>query len=244
MSRRPSTGNGGWTILESLIALTLGAAVAHIALQALLGTHELQEGMREEVDRLVVLRVARSAIAADLGLGLEGADWRGFPPDSVSLRAYRGVGLVCLSLTSGDTLYVRWQGVRLPNVRKDSVAVLGSNGRWEQLDLVDDRRVSSKCPADTTFDLRRWIVDPAPSAVPMVGRHWERGSYHVVDTVLSYRSRPRKNLAGSGSRQPITPGALRTPGTRFVDSLGGFHLLLTAKDTSWRRWTRLTGGAP
>lgn len=241
MNRESQTRLGGWTVVEAVIALALGAIVTHVVVQSLLATHRIEAVLRTEVEKLSTLRVARGAIGRDLSHGSRGSDWQSYPPDSISLRAYRGIGVVCGALTAADTLYLGWSGLRNPNARKDSVSLLDENGNWEDFDLAADRAVNERCPADSTLALRRWTLDPAPAVAPVLARLWERGSYHVVDTVLSYRSRPRKSLASKGNRQPISPASLQTPGTMFVDRAGVLSLALHGRDSTWSGLIRLGG---
>ena len=239
---------GGWSLLESVIALTLSAVIAHMGMSALRSARSIEATARAGSERLAAVRVARTVLGQDLAVANRGVDWTSFAPDSLQLKAFRGTALPCASLLSGqrtDTiLHVAWRGLRSPNHRKDSLQVLLADGSWISADLKADRATRLSCAADTTVALRRWVVSPAISASnrAVLFRLWERGSYHLVDTVLSYRSRPRKTATSRGSRQPILPPVIAAPPSEFSDSAGVLALLLRSRsDTGWSRRIRLRG---
>ena len=219
-------GRSGWSVLESVIALSLSMVVVHMGVSALMAARSAEAATRAESERLAAVRLVRTVVGQDLAVGHRGSDWTSFPPDSLQLKAFRGTALPCTSLLSGsspDSVYqVSWRGLRRPNSRKDSLDVLLADGSWSSADLRADRTTNVRCPADTTLTLRRWVVSPAIPAdnPPILFRYWERGSYHLVDTVLSYRSRPRKTATSRGSRQPLLPPVIAAP-PQPVRGLGG-----------------------
>lgn len=226
---------------EAITALALGAVVAHLGVRSLMEARTAVEVVQLESDRLAALRVARHALGQDLASGERGVDWRSFAPDSVQLRSFRGTGIVCAGLSSADTLFVRWSGIRNPNPNKDSLDVLLEDGSRVQADLTSDRTTATRCPSDPAAVLRRWTIAPAPTGEETMARLWERGSYHLVDGVLSYRSRPRKSLSSKGSRQPVMPAVLSSPESRFQDDAGVLSLVLVGKSSKWSERVRLVG---
>jgi len=244
VSKPPHHNRGGWSLVESLVALLLSAFVIQLSVRALTGARAAQNDLYTQAEWMATQRLARSTLGLDLAVGQRSTDWTSFPPDSVSLRAFRGNALVCPELTSGDTVYVAWSGMRLPNPTKDSLRILRSDGSWTDADLLRDHTSQKHCSLDASRTLRRWVLAPGASTDSMtLIRLWERGSYHLVDTVFSYRSRPRKSSASRGSRQPLSPAVIVTPPSRFVDSMDVLSLVLhSRRDEDRSSRIRLGGG--
>lgn len=120
--------------------------------------------------------------------------------DSVRLRVFRGLAFMCPSGRAGRFL-ARYRGSRLPNSRKDSVLVLGPDGRWRAVDLIERRPTRLTCPGAPTEAVELWVLDPPVLPGAAVARLFETGSYHLSGGAFRYRR-------GRGGRQPITPEVL------------------------------------
>ena len=163
----------------------------------------------------------------ELRFGVRGVDWVDFAPDSIALRAFRGVGVVCLEGGSSPDLKVAWSGTRAPNPGKDSVLLLTEHGAWVRADLLSARPTSDRCVADPQRELERWRISVTPEETIVLARLFERGAYHVSGAALRYRR-------GRGGRQPLIPEVFDTPPSGFVKS--GESLAI--------EWIRLRDGDP
>lgn len=142
-------------------------------------------------------RMARYTLEQELKTGLAGIDWAAGGGDSVAVRAFRGTGVRCARAPL-PLWVVRYTGLRRPDPAKDSVLVLAADGVWRVAELVRAR--SGACGDGAGGEV--WELNPVvPEAV--VGRVFERGSYHVAAGAFRYRP-------GRGGRQPLTAQVLRT----------------------------------
>ncbi|MFW6206301.1 MAG: hypothetical protein ACOC5J_00035 [Gemmatimonadota bacterium] len=213
---------GGFTFVEVLLALTLSFLLAAGSWSLVLVHSRGSVEAAATADRLDAARIVRGVVASELHSGLEGRDWSVFGPDSVVMRAFRGVAVPCGTPSAGvATVLVRSE--RRAEPAKDSVLVLRPDGRWLALDLEDagpasitgggGEAVGTSVDACALPDPRgiveEWTV-PGLDGEFLVARIFERGSYHLVDEAFRYRS-------GAGGRQPLTQGMF-DPRESFIEA--------------------------
>jgi hypothetical protein len=218
MSRR-----GGFTAPEALVALLLGLFVVHLGFSTLERVRAVQGRLTARTDALVAMRVARHALRRELGFGRAGVDWRA-DGDSLSLRAFRGVALICPGGGSTDRITVRFTGDRSPDPAKDSLLVVLPEGREEIRRLVAVGSASSGCAAVPESKLETWQLDAPVSGAAVVARLFERGSYHLAASALRYRR-------GFSGRQPLTPDVW-SPATAWTRSGARVGLSAEPRDSA------------
>lgn len=224
---RVASDRRGLTLIELIVAIACGLLVLQLTVRGVLHTRRIGADMRERSDRLVALRSARSVLRRELRAGRAETDWWIYPPDSVSLRAFRGSAWVCPEPDLGVQLLVAWRGVRSPDPEKDSVLLLDDTGYWSTADLTASSRTPERCPAAPTVTVMGWEVSPPPRGTPVLARLFESGSYHVADRALRYRR-------GAGGRQPLTAPVLRTPPSGLELAGASVSLQLVADaDPEW-----------
>ena len=185
--------------MEALTAMLLMLAVAGVSLRTLVTFRSALSGVTEGAEMRETGRIARYTLAEELRAGLAGVDWVVGAGDSVSVRAFRGTGILCA--TAPPPMWaVRYTGLRRPDPAKDSVLVLAGDGIWRVARLVRVRTRPDACGQGAGGEI--WELNP-PVPTAVVGRLFERGSYHVA--VGAFRYRP-----GRGGRQPLTAQVLRT----------------------------------
>jgi hypothetical protein len=148
--------------------------------------------------------------------------------DSLSVRAFRGLGVVCGPGPTPRDLHVLIRGVRAPDPTKDSILVLDTDGRWTALAL-DDVAAAPSCDPRGVAPSQLWHLSGPAGGNAILARWFERGSYHVSARAVRYRR-------GAGGRQPLTPEVVRTPASGFSRSASGVALLLLVGDSPepWR----------
>ena len=229
----------GASLLEAVVALTCGLLVVQLSLSGLASVRTVEQGMIRRSERLAALRVARVVLRRELRFGVWGADWVDFPRDSVELRAFRGVALVCSDGGRSADLLVAWSGARDPAPEKDSVLLLTERGSWLAADLLTSGSTRDRCRADPSMRLKSWRLSVTPDEPVVLARLFERGSYHISGKALRYRR-------GGAGRQPLTPEVLDTPPSGFVRSAGSLGLeWMRARDGQVWHWVGfLAGGGP
>ena len=177
--------------------MVLLVAVIAAALQTLTTLRQALGSVTGDAQVRETRRIARYTLAQELRTGLAGVDWVAGSGDSVAVRAFRGTGVGCTP--AGSPLpVVRYTGLRRPDPTKDSVLVLAADGVWRVAKLIRAR--PGVCGDGAQGEV--WEMHPAvPEAV--VGRVFERGSYHIAAGAFRYRP-------GRGGRQPLTAQVLRT----------------------------------
>ena len=209
MTRRERmAGRRGFTLLETLLALLLGWLVTSLALATLARQREMQVGMSRRADALAATRTARHLITRELRtMGPDEVKWR-LPADSLSIRAYRGVAVVCPGGGAARELAVQWEGLRAPEAAKDSVWVLGANGEEKVVALVETLAPRAPCMGLPEASGALWVLSDPPPDQPLLSAYFERGTFHLSDGALRYRR-------GEGGRQPVTPESFLTPPSSF-----------------------------
>ena len=217
----------GTTIAEVLVALVCGLLVVQVSLSGFGKIRSLELRFIRRSEKLAALRASRVVLRRELRFGVRGSDWVPFAPDSLRLRAFRGVALVCADGAQVSDLLVAWSGTRAPDPAKDSVLLLTEHGAWIPADLLSARGTSDRCVAAPGADLKQWRVSVALRERVVLARLFERGSYHVSGSALRYRR-------GRAGRQPLTPEAFDTPPSGFVQNERSLAL----------EWIRLEDGEP
>lgn len=178
--------------------MLLMVAVISAALRTLTTLRHALASVTRDAEVRETGRIARHTLAQELRTGLSGIDWVAGTGDSVVVRAFRGTAVRCAD-ASPPSWAVRYAGLRRPDPAKDSVLVLANDGVWRVAGLVRARARRGVCGQGAG---EVWELNPAvPGAV--VGRVFERGSYHVAAGAFRYRP-------GRGGRQPLTAQVLRT----------------------------------
>ncbi len=149
-------------------------------------------------DVVLSLRIARHLVRRELGRTDPTRDW-GTAGDSLWLRAFRGVGLVCPGPSRPNEWIVAYRGERDPDPSKDSIEVTYPDGTIRYAALTGVGSAPGGCGVtDSTETMSLWRIDPALPTGPVLTRLFERGSYHFSLSALRYRR-------GRGGRQPLTP---------------------------------------
>ena len=204
----------GYTVVEALVALVVlfvllqGAwTVTRVHAVAALGVIERTRFME-------ATRIAGWVVHRELRSGISGQDWQA-GEDSVSLRAYRGLGVDCDDGSVPGALSVIAHTIRLPEPAKDSLLVLWPDARWRAVALAGVSR-PVECDGGAVRG-QVWLPEDEAAGGRAV-RLFERGSYHVSDGALRYRR-------GAGGRQPLTDRVLGSASTlQFVDGRVGLEL--------------------
>ena len=183
-------------MVEAITALLILIGVLGLTLRTLVAFRDSMKGTRMTVELLELRRVARHVLFQEVRTGVPWVDWTIGSGDSVDIRAFRGTGIACDTAVAGSDIAVRYVGLRRPDPAKDSVLALSANGWWSASRLVALLSAAGRCGSSTGVGIEVWRLDPpVPGAV--VGRIFERGSYHLAAGALRYRR-------GFGGRQPIT----------------------------------------
>jgi hypothetical protein len=197
----------GLTLAELVVALWLSSLVTAIVV-ALIRTESGLAG--HSADRAEVLeggRTAAAVLSADLSALEPGADVYSVAPESLSIRVFRGIGIVC-GFAGADPL-VRFRGLRQPEPLKDSVLVLTARPRERADSLRDALPAPGACPAAPGEDVLRIRLATPPVERDLLA-FFEPGSYYVSGA-FRYR--------GQGGRQPVTADVFASS-SRFA-ALGG-----------------------
>ena len=171
------------------------------------------------MELLSARRLAGIVIGKELRAGVAGRDWLAPASDSLSLRAFRGWGVVCGVGAEPGTIYLDYRGERAANPAKDSVLILTTEG-WGRADLTASSSWAQSCAMDLGADSEVWTIDP-PVPGALVVRIFERGSYHVSGGALRYRR-------GLGGRQPLTSEVFDDDRSSIEVGLEGVLLRLVA----------------
>lgn len=197
----------GFTVIEALVALLLGFLVGVLGLSTLARQRALQLDLARRGEALAAVRTTRHVLTRELG-ATDGSAFVG--DDSLALRAFRGLALLCPGHGTTGAILVHVDGGRAPDPDKDSVVVLGTDGASRVLKLMGrDGAAGSSCAADPAVPVERWWLSGPVSNDAVMARYFERGSYHLSGGALRYRR-------GRAGRQPLTPQVLETPPSAFM----------------------------
>jgi hypothetical protein len=201
----------GFSVLEALLALMLFAIVLPVGWGLLARHRTAGSEVAQRAEAVETVRTVAWLLSQEASMGREGIDWQILGGDSMRIRAFRSLALVERGSEEGSWIRVCRRDIRAPAPEKDSVLLLGVDGRWRVHDLVDQRSTSQECPEDWGGKVHRWELSPPPTAA-VLARVFESGSYHFANGALRYRR-------GEGGRQPLTPerihsGEFSTAGLR------------------------------
>jgi hypothetical protein len=221
-------GRRGVSLPEALVALVLGLFVVLLGLQSLKRLESARRRLVARTDALVALRVSRHVLRRELRNTMFGEDWI-VGGDSLALRAFRGTAIVCGSEPPMGVL-VSFTGERAPDPAKDSVLLLGSDGAAEVRALTGVGAASASCAGPDSAGAATWQLDaPAPPGA-VLGRLFERGTYHLSGSALRYRR-------GASGRQPLTP-EVWSAAARWTGGAGWVGVELPPRDTlAGRGWS-------
>jgi prepilin-type N-terminal cleavage/methylation domain-containing protein len=214
---------GAFTLVELTVALAVFGLLGTLAVRTYA---ELATATRRHArvsDELWAMRATRSVLRNEVVMGAPGVDWTSHAPDSLRVRAFRGLAFVC-GVGPDTSLVVRRRSPRRPDPAKDSLLVLDASGTWSVRDLAGVTSSACPDPPGSAFTpgavTERWRMDePAEDAVLV--RLFERGSYHLASRALRYRR-------GGGGRQPLTAEVFET--ARFVQSPAALRARMTLRD--------------
>lgn len=223
-------GREGISIPEALVALLLGGFVLHLGWATIRGLDAAEERARMHGDAVLSARIVRSVLRRELAHAVTGRDWLAID-DSLSLRAFRGAGLVCPPVVSpAGPLVVAYSGDRRPEPSKDSLELVSVDGSVAHLDLVAAGDVTLPCPLAAPGEaVMEWVVSGALPKGVVAARIFERGSYHFNGTAFRYRS-------GAGGRQPLTPEIWDDRDTGWLLGGSSVAVRLAPREGAGRRW--------
>lgn len=199
-------------MIELLVVLALLSLVVQLGWTVLSGQRRAATALSVRAEGLETIRTVGWLLPQELSGGEPEGDWWA-AGDSIVLRAFRGVGFVLGDSVRGDSVRVCYRGIRNPAPEKDSVLLLGIDGRWRAHDLVRRALLSGACVQTADASKEEWVLSPEPGRSVLV-RLFERGSYHLSLGALRYRR-------GEGGRQPLTPERVQEGRIVVSPSLGG-----------------------
>ena len=215
----PEEARRGFTLAETLVTLLVGLLLVTLAWRAFADVRRLAEGLARRSEALDAVRTARHVLSRELRAGAP-LVLAGVPsPDSVGVRALRGVALVCPGSGRGREMRVAAEGLRAPDPAKDSIWIFGSEGGSSVL-AIEGSEPSGPCEPLGVEGTLRWTLSGDVPRLPSLALFFERGSYHLSGAALRYRR-------GGGGRQPLTPELLDTPPSRFEAWEGSVAIRLT-----------------
>jgi len=215
----------GFTLPEALAGL-LVSGILMTALTATIVTQaRLANVVAHTADATEATWITAALLSDELRMAHVAADRAASSPDSLAIRAFRGMAIVCDTADGRAT--ARWTGTRSPEPDKDSLLheerALAFSLSAMSVDcavLPGEKRVVFE--ADTTV---------RPGDVLLL---FERGAYHLTDRALRWR-------VGAAGRQPLTAEI-------FVDAHTGFD---AAQPAQWvdlasapHPWARGQGTVP
>jgi hypothetical protein len=234
MNEPRAPARAGFSAVETIVALLVGLLVVQLGLTTLGRFRSAQRELGERADALVALRIGRHVLRRELRHGTPGRDWT-TEHDSLALRAFRGVAMICASDTVSAELVVWYRGERAADSTKDSLLLLGEGGGAEARALLGTGVAPTPCTGPGSGVAERWRLDRAAPSGSLVARVFERGSYHLSNAALRYRR-------GVSGRQPLTPEVLSaTTAWDLTDDRLGVTLVPAREGAPWSgflAWTR------
>ena len=233
-------GTRGFSVLEALVSLLLLGALLQICWGVAAAQRRSLLRLERRTELLDAERTVWWVLSSETAAGRAGRDWRVDVPDVLTLRAFRGRGVVCRpGLDEDGWMAVRYRGWRQPDPRKDSLLVLDAAGRWSARALAGRVADPEACPDGSDPTAERWLPEPPPAGAPVLARLFEPGSYHLEDASFRYRR-------GPGGRQPLTAPVLDRRGSGLEPASGGARVRFrglplrpperaTPPDTGWSR---------
>lgn len=193
----------GHSLPELLVALTLFGLLSVSAASVFRSHMRLAQRAVDRAERADALRIATLVLSAETRFLRADRDVFVATADSVRLRAYRGMAIVCA--TSGAVAFVRYTGLRDPNPQKDSVLLL----RGDTLETTAGVVGASGSAACGAGDQPGWRLELSRAAASGdILLIFEAGTYYLTGSALRYR-------LGAEGRQPITTERLDDRSTRF-----------------------------
>jgi hypothetical protein len=229
----------GFTAVEALVALLLSLLLFQAAWSSTRGAAHAAVGLVDRAEALAGSRALAWILGEELAGARAGIDVARPVADSFALRAFRGAALPCAREPDGAWI-VRYRGLRQPQPDQDSVLALAADGTWRALAITQRGAAVGRCPPGDGSE-ERWRLAPPPAGVALL-RVYERGSYHLTDDVLRYRT-------GAGGRQPLTAAVFEREASGFdAAHPGGIRVRARTQGThravtgvAWDRTYAVTG---
>jgi prepilin-type N-terminal cleavage/methylation domain-containing protein len=200
---RPSPG---FTLAELLVALTLLAVLVTVLFGALTAHVRLARLLAQRVLEADAIRTAATVLGGELRRAGPG-DLRAVSHDSIALRAFRGIGIVCGQRP--DAAVVHFRGDRAPEPAKDSLLWIRSGGPPATVAVLAVQPFSaSGCAGIAPGEAQLWRTDPPLRGLGVL-LLFESGTYYLADGALRYR-------VGAGGRQPLTAELFVQPPAGFA----------------------------
>lgn len=232
----PRTNRRGASLAEAIVSLLLTLLIIQLTWWLAAAARRAGTQLIEKSDALETERLAWHVLAREVGSGVAVRDWTLDKPTVLVLRAFRGVAEVCAATAAPEGGLVGYRGMRVPDPSKDSLLLMTASGDWRVARLTSRAASKETCASGSAGAVERWRWDP-PVAGVLLARVFERGSYHLEDRAVRYRT-------GDAGRQPLTPEVLGSRGNGFAFDGSGVDLSLSvvtgAATRSWSR--RLMGG--
>lgn len=181
----------GAALVEAMIAGVLTALVAAAGTALLQAQSRVATDVSFRSERNDAARSALLTMHAELRQLAPLSDVRAIARDSITVRVFRGMGIVCG--TRGQHVFMRYRGLRSPDPAKDSLLQLVVENAVK-VDAVFAQNDACVHASDES------VLGMVTAAQPITGSMWlifESGSYHLSTHALRYRR-------GAESRQPIT----------------------------------------
>jgi hypothetical protein len=204
----------GYSTIELLLALMLGALVSSAALALLHGQSRLAHSTSDSAEAAETLRTATQVLTAETRWLTRALDVRAVAPDSLSLRALRGSGVVC-AIDSAYGAIVRYRGLRDPDPSKDSVLI--ERGANTELSALILGVVTAGAVCDSVPAIKLAVNQPL--AVGDLLIVFESGNYYLSGGALRYR-------LGAGGRQPVTAALLDDARSAFNSASSAWSVQL------------------
>lgn len=219
----------GTSVVEGVVAMALGIFLLHLALLTVDRLRMSEVRSRARHDVVLSAKIVRSVIGRELRLMDPTRDLE-VDPEVLTVRAFRGAGLVCGVDASLSSYLVAFEGARQPDPGKDSLELIAADGSVSYAALTGVSAPTEPCaldgPASSPIVL---AVDSMPEQSPVAVRSYERGSYHLSGSAFRYR-------VGAGGRQPLTPEVWEDRETGWDATDASLSVVLTPKDgtVAWK----------